>query len=256
MNDFIFLAITLWGYMTLWYLVALAKRRNDVADIAWGLGFVLIAWLTFFLFGFSWKALFADILVSIWGIRLATHIYHRNKKKSEDARYQVWRDTWKYFYLRSYLQVFMLQGVLLFTIALPIIFINRSASSLFGVTEFAGLLIWIIGFYFEHTADNQLAAFIANPKNKGKILQSGLWRYSRHPNYFGEVTQWWGIFLIAVSVPGAWITVIGPLTITSLILFVSGIPLLEKKYANRADFIEYKKRTSVFIPLPPKRHAT
>ncbi|MFZ5535800.1 MAG: DUF1295 domain-containing protein [Patescibacteria group bacterium] len=255
MNDLIFLAITLWGYMTLWYLIAIANRRNDVADIAWGMGFILIAWTAFSLFGFSRKAFVTDILVSIWGIRLAWHIYHRNKKKTEDSRYQEWRKTWKYFYLRSYLQVFMLQGLLLYIIALPIIFINRSASSIFGYTDFAGLLVWIIGFYFEHTADKQLATFVANPKNKGKILQSGLWRYSRHPNYFGEVTQWWGIFLIAVSLPGAWITVIGPLTITGLILFVSGVPLLEKKYEGRKDFEAYKKRTSVFIPLPPKSHA-
>ncbi len=255
MNDYLLIAITLWGYMTLWFFVALAKRRNDVADIAWGIGFVFVAWLAFSLAQFSPVSLLTNVLVSIWGLRLSLHIYKRNRHKPEDSRYQLWRKTWKNFFLRSYLQVFLLQGLLLYLIALPVIFINRAAPFSFGAISIIGLLVWVFGFSCEYIADKQLAKFIADPNNKGKILQEGLWRYSRHPNYFGEVTQWWGIFLIAVSLPGAWITVIGPLTITGLILFVSGVPLLEKKYEGRKDFEAYKKRTSVFIPLPPKSHA-
>jgi steroid 5-alpha reductase family enzyme len=131
-------------------------------------------------------------------------------------------------------------------------FINHSVSNAFGIIEIAGFLVWGFGFYFESTGDRQLKEFISNPENKGKIMNKGLWQYSRHPNYFGEVTQWWGIFIIALSIPGSSFTIIGPLTITILILFVSGIPLLEKKYAGRPDFEEYKKRTSVFVPLPPR----
>lgn len=112
--------------------------------------------------------------------------------------------------------------------------------------QISGIIIWMIGFYFESTADKQLSEFIKNPENKGKLMTSGLYKYSRHPNYFGEVTQWWGIFLIS----GSLITIISPLTITLLILFVSGVPLLEKKYVGRSDWEEYKKKTSVFIPLP------
>lgn len=118
--------------------------------------------------------------------------------------------------------------------------------------NFLGLVIWLIGFFFEAVGDAQLSEFLKNPKNKGKIIQTGLWRYTRHPNYFGEVAQWWGIWLITLGIPLGWFGIIGPLTITVLILFVSGVPLLEKKYQGRADFEAYKKQTSVFFPLPPK----
>jgi len=252
MNHYVILALGLLGYMTMWFVVSIVKKRNDVADIAWGLGFVLMAWLSFIISGFSFKALTVNILVTIWGLRLAWHIYNRNKNKPEDSRYLEWRKAWKNFYLRSYTQVFLLQGILLFIISLPVIYVNHSASSGFGVLEMVGFLIWTLGFYFESTGDRQLKEFISNPGNKGKLMDKGLWQYSRHPNYFGEVTQWWGIFIIALSVSGSLFTIIGPLTITILILFVSGVPLLEKKYAGRPDFEEYKKRTSIFLPLPPK----
>jgi steroid 5-alpha reductase family enzyme len=112
--------------------------------------------------------------------------------------------------------------------------------------------VWLIGFYFESVGDAQLALFIQNPTNKGKLMQTGLWAYSRHPNYFGEVTQWWGIWLIALTTPWGIVTVVGPLMITFLILFVSGVPLLEKKMETHQDFAAYKKRVSVFLPLPPR----
>lgn len=242
----------LMGYMTLWFMVSVVKQRNDVADIAWGLGFVFISWLSLFSSGYSTRGLLVTGLVTIWGTRLALHIYTRNKTKPEDSRYAAWRKTWKQVYLRSFLQVFIVQGILLFLISLPVLFINRSGSELIGIWDTVGLCVWITGFCVETIADAQLKTFIAHPANKGRLLTSGLWKYSRHPNYFGEVTQWWGIFLIALSVPGAIPTIVGPLTITILILFVSGIPLLEKKYAGRPDFESYKKRTSMFFPLPPK----
>jgi len=253
MNFYFLLSLILLAYMIFWFIISLIKKRNDVADIAWGLGFILMAWSSFFFSDFSYKALLVNSLVTIWGLRLAWHIYQRNKKKPEDSRYLAWRKTWQHFYLRSFFQVFMLQGVLLFLISLPVIFINRSLSNHFGLLEFVGLMLWGIGFYFETTADKQLKEFLAKPANKGKLMTSGLWQYSRHPNYFGEVVQWWGIFIIALSLPSSLLTIIGPLTITILILFVSGIPLLEKKYAGRADFEAYKKRTSIFIPLPPRK---
>lgn len=253
MNYYFLLALVLLGYMSFWFIVSIIKKRNDVADIAWGLGFVLLAWLSFFLSGFFIKALLVNGLVTIWGLRLALHIYNRNKNKPEDARYMEWRRTWKNFYVRSFLQVFMLQGIFLYLISLPVMFINHSVSNNFGILDFVGLIIWGIGFYFESTGDKQLKEFVGNPTNKGKLMDKGLWQYSRHPNYFGEVTQWWGIFIVALSIPGSFFTIIGPLTITILILFVSGIPLLEKKYLGRPDFEEYKKKTSVFIPLPPRK---
>lgn len=252
MNYYVVLAIIIFFYMSAWFVVSLIKQRNDVADIAWGLGFIMLSWTSFYMSGYSFKSVLVNMLVTIWGSRLAWHIYARNKNKPEDSRYLEWRNTWKYFYLRSFFQIFVLQGVVLFLISTPVLFINYAVSKSFGFFDILGLLIWMIGFYFESTADKQLKEFISNPLNKGKLMDRGLWQYTRHPNYFGEVTQWWGIFVIALSVNGSFFTIVGPLTITILILFVSGVPMLEKKYAGRPDFEEYKKRTSVFIPLPPR----
>lgn len=254
MNYYIILALILLAYISLWFLISLSKKRNDVADIAWGLGFVLIAWLSFFISeNFSIRSLLANILVSIWGLRLAWHIHSRNKGKAEDYRYLAWRKEWgKWFYLRSYLQVYLLQGTLLYLIVLPILFINKNTGSSLNFFDILGVLIWLLGFLFESIGDAQLSSFIKNPSNKGKLMQNGLWRYTRHPNYFGEVTQWWGLWLIAINVPNYWLSIIGPLTITILILKISGIPMLEKKMAENPEFAEYKKKTSMFIPFLPR----
>jgi len=242
--------------MSVWFVLSLIKKRNDVADTAWGLGFVLLAWVSFYLGQAQGaRGLLVGLLVSIWGIRLAWHIHRRNKGKTEDYRYAKWREEWgKWFYLRSYGQVYLLQGALLFLIVLPILFINTSAGQDLGVLDFVGLAVWILGFVFESVGDAQLARFIKDPTNKGKLMQSGLWRYTRHPNYFGEVLMWWGLWIIALSVPNGLYGIIGPLTITFLILKVSGIPMLEKKMEENTEFVEYKKRTSIFFPLPPKSY--
>jgi len=252
MNYYLTLGVVLFVYMTLWFVVSIIKKRNDVADTAWGLGFVLLAWTSFFLSDDSgMRGLLVGALVSIWGLRLAWHIHRRNRGKGEDYRYLAWRKEWgNWFYPRSYLQVYLLQGALLFLIVLPVLMINKNAGSALGLLDLVGVAVWLIGFYFESVGDAQLARFIKDPSNKGKLMQSGLWAYTRHPNYFGEVTQWWGIWLIALSVPnGAW-AIIGPLTITYLILKVSGIPMLEKKMSEHPDFSEYKRQVSMFIPLP------
>lgn len=253
MSYYPILASVLFLYMNVWFVVSLIQKRNDVADIAWGLGFILLSWVSFFYSHvYSFRGLFVSIFVSLWGIRLALHIYHRNKGKKEDYRYLSWRTQWgKWFYVRSYFQVYMLQGFLLFLIIQPVLFINTQGGR-FGILDGLGACVWLIGFYFESVGDMQLRQFLSDPANKGKIMDQGLWRYTRHPNYFGEVLGWWGIFIIALSTPGALFTIIGPLTITVLILYVSGVPLLEKKYAGRPDFEAYKKRTSMFIPWPPK----
>jgi len=254
-NYFLNLVLVLFIYMNFWFVVSLIKKRNDVADVAWGLGFVLMAWISYFISGdFGMRGLVVNILVSIWGLRLAWHIFARHKGKPEDFRYFTWRQQWgKWFYLRSYFQIYILQGFFLFLIVLPVLFINQNAGGLFGALDFLGILVWLIGFYFEAVGDAQLALFIKNPNNKGKLMQGGLWAYTRHPNYFGEVTQWWGLWLVALSVPMGWIGIIGPITITFLILKVSGVPMLEKKMAENPDFANYKKRVSMFFPLSPKK---
>ncbi len=254
MSYYLVIICVLFLYMNLVFVVSIIKKRNDVADIAWGLGFVLLTWLAFFIVSqYGIMALLVNCLVSIWGLRLAWHIYHRNRGKAEDRRYLEWRKQWgKKFYFRSYFQVYILQGILLFLIALPMLIINKSSDGVSVVFGVVGLFVWTIGLYFESVSDIQLAKFIKNPVNKGKLMESGLWRYSRHPNYFGEVTGWWGIWLIVIGTTNNWLSIIGPIAITILIVFVSGIPLLEKKYADRSDYKDYKKRTSMFFPLSPR----
>ncbi|MBP9695422.1 MAG: DUF1295 domain-containing protein [Candidatus Magasanikbacteria bacterium] len=254
MNYYLILVLLLFVYMNFWFVLSLIKKRNDVADVAWGLGFVLITWASFFISGtYGVRGLLVGILVSLWGLRLAIHIHKRNKGKAEDYRYLAWRKEWgRWFFIRSYFQVYILQGVFLFLVVLPVLLINKNSVSAFGFLDMVGVLVWLFGFYFEAVGDSQLAGFIKNPENKGKLMQSGLWSYTRHPNYFGEVTQWWGLWIVALSVPNGLFGIVGPLTITFLILKVSGIPMLEKKMAENPEFADYKRRVSVFFPLPPK----
>lgn len=255
MNYYVTLILVLFAYMNLWFVISIITKRNDVADVAWGLGFLLLAWTSYFLIGDSGiRGILVCMLVSIWGLRLAWHIYARNKGKAEDYRYLAWRQEWgKWFYLRSYVQVYLLQGFFLFLIVLPVLIINKNIAYELGVIDVFGVAIWVGGFYFETVGDAQLARFIKNPANKGKLLQSGLWSYTRHPNYFGEVAQWWGLWLIGLTVTDGWMGIIGPITITFLILKVSGIPMLEKKMEENPDFAEYKRRVSVFFPLMIKK---
>ncbi len=256
MSIFLQAAILLALYMGGWFIVSLVKKRNDVADVAWGLGFVLLTWFTVGQTGhFFLLPMLVGVMIGIWGTRLAWHIAGRHKGRPEDHRYALWREQWgKWFVIRSFLQIYVLQGVLLYLIALSPLFIvqyaeDNTVSLLAGI----GIIVWCFGFWFEATADKQLADHLALPENRGVLMTGGLWKYSRHPNYFGEVTQWWGIWCIALSVSGSLITLLSPLTITVLILFVSGVPMLERKYAGRPDFEAYKKTTSVFIPWFPKK---
>lgn len=255
MSYYLSLAIVIFFYMNLCFFWSVIKKRNDVVDIAWGLGFILLAWLSLLVFGHpSLRGYITAILVSLWGLRLSLYVYMRNRHKTEDFRYLTWRKAWgRCFYVRSYLQIYLLQALLLFLIAGPILHINKYASHGLVLFDYLGILVWLLGFTFEIVSDAQLACFIKDPGNKGKIIQSGLWQYSRHPNYFGEVTLWWGIWLIALSVPSGWLTIFGPLAITLLILFVSGIPLLEQKMMKNEAYLEYKKHVSVFIPMPRRK---
>lgn len=263
----IFSAINIFIYMNLWFILSVFYKRNDLADIAWGLGFinVVISILIYYFIKTPFSAddlltlvppnyLVITVLTVIWGLRLATHIYSRNKSKTEDFRYKKWREEWgKWFYIRSYLQVFLLQGVFMLLISMPAIVAARSYAPV-TIYTYLGILIWCIGFIFEAGGDYQLTKFIANPENKNEIMKSGLWQYTRHPNYFGEVTQWWGIYIITLSISYFSVAIISPLVITFLILKVSGIPMLEKKYDNNMEFQNYKKETSAFFPWFKKKN--
>lgn len=242
-------------YMTGWFLAAQLKGRNDIADVAWGLGFIVAAAVSLLAAGlYPPRGVLVSALVLVWGVRLAVHIHARNRGRGEDRRYRQWREEWgRWFVVRSFFQVFILQGLLLVLVAVPVIYANGSAFVPFGLLDLAGMLVWLTGFGFEALGDWQLLGFLRDPANQGRLMTTGLWRYTRHPNYFGEVTLWWGVWLIVLSVPGGWLTVIGPLTITLLILKVSGIPMLEQGYEGRADFAAYQRRTSAFFPLPPRK---
>jgi steroid 5-alpha reductase family enzyme len=184
----------------------------------------------------------------------------RNKDKEEEWRYKKWRKDWgKWWVIRSYLQVFMLQGFLLLIISLPVltimstpVFSQKILEPVIYYTDLFGIFIWIIGFLFEAVGDYQLSRFLKDPRNKGKIIKSGLWKYTRHPNYFGEIAMWWGIWLMATKHPYPVLSILGPITITVLLRYVSGVPLLEKKMMEKPEFRKYAKKTNMLIPWFPK----
>lgn len=247
-------ALAIWVYMTAWFLLALLKKDNSLADTAWGLGFVLLAGLTFVrAHEPAPRRVLVTSLVLVWGLRLAVHVFARNRKKGEDFRYAAWRARWgRWFVLRSYLQVFLLQGLFLLVIAWPIILVNATPQTGLGWRDLAGSALWLLGFAFEAAADAALARFKGEAGNKGRIMAEGLWRYSRHPNYFGEALMWWGLFVLALGSEGGWTALASPLLITVLLRFVSGVPMLERKYSGNADFQAYARRTNAFFPWPPK----
>ena len=255
MNSFIAPAIYSLLFMIGVFLYSLLKKDNSVADIAWGIGFIIIALTSFLLHPlYSPKQILTLSLIILWGARLAIHITMRNRGRTEDFRYKQWRDQWgNKMLIKSFFQVYILQWLLMQCIATSIVIINASGFPTIHILDIVGCLIWGIGFIFEAIGDYQLLLFKRNPENKGKIMDLGLWKYTRHPNYFGEVTQWWGIFVIALSSPYGYLALISPLVITTLILKVSGIPLLEKKYIGNVLFEQYKKKTSVFFPWFPKK---
>jgi steroid 5-alpha reductase family enzyme len=238
-------------YVTLGFVFAVLTSRNDIADVMWGPGVALCGWVAYVQHQGVFLLLL-NILVSVWAVRLAYHIGTRFFNKSqEDARYAQWRKEWKYFYLRSYAQVFLLQGCLMILVALPAIAIMTT--HYIPLLVLLGGCVWIVGFVFEALGDYQLKEFLQNKKDgkvQGEIMQSGLWKYTRHPNYFGEVTLWWGLWIMTLGT-GLWYGIIGPITITILILYVSGIPMTEARYKGNAEFEEYKRRTNAFFPWFP-----
>jgi steroid 5-alpha reductase family enzyme len=252
---FIQIAGALFAYMTAFFVLAVARRDNSVADIAWGGGFLLVALLSLHLgVGALPRPTLLTVLVALWAARLAVHILLRNRGRGEDPRYAAWRREWGRWWLpRSYLQVFLLQGAILLIVAAGIIVVNTRSGPDLGALDVVGAVAVLAGLAIETVADRQLSRFTRDPVNRGRIMDRGLWRYSRHPNYFGEVVVWLGVWLIALSVPGGWWTVVSPGLITFLLLKVSGVPMLERLMEGRPGWAEYQARTSAFVPLPPRR---
>jgi len=247
-------AIAVFVFMIAAFVLAQVRENNGIVDLAWGPGFTVVsaALLAREPALYPAKAL-VIALVLVWGLRLSIHIGRRNWGKPEDFRYAAMRRKWgQAVRVKAFFFVFMLQGLLMLVVSLPITVVVSSPPRPLAALDVIGALVFGVGFVFETVGDRQLAAHLSDPANKGRLMTRGLWATTRHPNYFGEATLWWGMGLISLQSPNGWIALIGPLTITLLLVFVSGVPLLEKKYAGRPDWEAYKARTPMFFPRLPK----
>ncbi len=247
------------GFMSVMFVASRLIKRTDIVDAAWGPAFVVAAGTAFVFnrfeleLGYNVQTL-VTALVTIWAARLSYTITRRLLRKPEDQRYVELRKEWKRnMALNAYARIFVVQAVLATIISAAVIHINLSLPAELNAFAYIGLGIWLIGFFFEAVGDWQLKRHLADQKNKGKLMTRGLWAYTRHPNYFGEATMWWGIFIIALGVPYGWLGILTPVVITYLLLFVSGVPMTEKAFEGRAGWSTYKKRTSKFFPLPPNQ---
>ena len=249
--------IALLTMMFIGWMISLVFHNVTIVDTLWGLGFVLVVWITFSMTGgYPARKTLIAVLTTLWGLRLAAHLSWRNWGAGEDPRYGSWRKaSGNRFWIISLFKIFVLQAIFLWVISLALQ-IGQIASTPGHLTafDFLGLSVWLLGFIFESVSDFQLARFKADPNNKGKVMNQGLWAYSRHPNYFGESLIWWGIFLIALATPNSWWTVISPLVITVVLLKMTGIPLTEKSISSRRPaYKDYIKHTSAFIPWFPRK---
>lgn len=254
MNVFTVNLLVIVVVMTSVWTLSTVIRDASIVDIVWGAGFVVVAWS-------SWitsdadglAALAVRVCVTVWGLRLAGYLAWRNLGKGEDFRYQAMRR--KYgarFPLISFVTVFLLQGALMWVVSLPVQVVHDvdpQASPVLVV----GVAVWAIGLAFEVVGDLQLARFKADPASAGRVMDTGLWRYTRHPNYFGDFLVWWGIAIMALSNVASMVGVIGAVVMSVLLMRVSGVPMLEHSMAKRRPgYVEYQRRTSAFFPRPPR----
>jgi steroid 5-alpha reductase family enzyme len=275
----LFSELSIFAFMVIMFFVAIIVKDNSIIDICWSLNFVLGVSVSFIFNIVKNRVLFIPQIVStalilIWGLRLSYHIARRNIGKGEDIRYKDRREAWgKAFYVKTFFLIFMLQALWAAVIVSPTIFVNSVIPDVASSTFIAydnsvgallplvlGEVIWIVGFYYEVVGDRQLKRFIKNPENKGKIIETGLWRNTRHPNYFGEVTMSWGLFVIAISLaitnPWMWFTLIGPIMYTLLVRFVTGVTEVEKYLIKKPGYKEYQERTSPMFPWFVKKDKT
>jgi len=256
--------IRLHSYLGLWilslmlvlWIISLLIKNTSIVDIFWGLGFVMSVWVIFartYTF-VSIRHWVIALLVSIWGLRLTIYLIYRNVGKPEDFRYANWRKQYgKNWWWISLFQTFILQGLIMWIVSSPLTAAQLSSiPAKLNLFNYIGIVLWAIGFIFEFLGDLQLANFRMDPSNKGKLLNSGVWRYTRHPNYFGDSAQWVGFYLITL-IPGWW-TIISPIVMTYFLVKVSGVALLEKTLIeNKPGYKEYSEITNAFIPWFPKK---
>lgn len=250
---FLYIGASLFLLGNIFYLWSSFKKNYGLVDIAWGLSFLFTAIICF---QFSIKNNFHIVLLAIialWSLRLSLYLSIRNIGHSEDFRYQQMRKAWgAKSDINAYFKIFLFQPLLSFIISLPFIMAFQK-DSLPSIIELAvGFFIFLTGLIFESWADYSLFKFKKNPANQGKILTTGAWKYSRHPNYFGECALWWGIFIATGEFFIHPWTIVSPLLISFLLMKVSGVPLLEKHYEHRSDYSEYAKKTNTFFPWFPK----
>jgi steroid 5-alpha reductase family enzyme len=252
---FVYSAVAILGVMLVLWLISLRVEDASIADTAWGPLFVLVAVIGV-VFGGGWggRKLLVIALVGLWGLRLGWHVFNRNRGEGEDPRYAKWREQHgqRWWWL-SLFQVFLLQGAILWIVSLPIQFATGlTGAEHYTVWDAVGELVWAVGFLMETISDAQLRAFKNDPERSG-VLDTGLWRFSRHPNYFGDALLWWGIWLIALSVPWGWVTFPAPILMTLLLRYVSGVPLAERMMEGRPGWDAYVRRTPIFVPGPRRR---
>jgi steroid 5-alpha reductase family enzyme len=241
--------------MLLLWLLSLILKDSSIVDIFWGFGFVVSAWIVYFITSgpIGLRDVLLLALVTIWGLRLSLHVFLRNAGKGEDFRYARWREeSGGHWWWHSLFKVNLLQGLILWIVAAPLTAAQLPAfSGPLNLLDYLGAGLWAFGFFFEAVGDLQLKKFRSDPENKGKVLQRGVWRLTRHPNYFGDAAQWWGFFLIAAGA-GAWWTIVSPILMTYLLVRVSGMDLLEKTLKEKPGYQAYIEHTSAFIPWFPK----
>ncbi len=251
-------ALVILGYMAVLWIASLMLKNSSIVDIFWGAGFVLTNWVYFALTpdGFPARKWLIGVLVTIWGLRLSLYILWRNWGKPEDFRYRKWREEegrrWWWF---SFFKVFVLQGALMWIISAPLLAAQITPTpARLTLLDLIAVPVWFVGFFFESVGDWQMARFKGNPANKGKVLNTGVWRYTRHPNYFGDAAQWWGYYLVAAAASGGFWTIFSPLIMTTLLLRVSGVALLERTLKEtKPQYKEYTETTSAFVPWFPRK---
>jgi steroid 5-alpha reductase family enzyme len=243
--------------MTLLWIVSVIKKNVSIVDLFWGFGFVLVSVFYFLnIDGYSLRKIIVMSLVAAWGFRLSIYITWRNYGKGEDFRYRQFRQNYgeKRYWWISFFQTFLLQGILMWLISAPLLGAQYyGQNTALNFLDWTGIIFWIIGIAFEAGGDWQLAVFKANPANKGKVIDTGFWRYTRHPNYFGDSSVWWGFGFLCLAA-GSWLPVLGSLLMTVMIIKVSGVFLLEKSLKEqKPQYKEYIEKTSSFIPWFPKK---
>ncbi|MGZ6898033.1 MAG: DUF1295 domain-containing protein [Acidimicrobiia bacterium] len=244
------------GLMLATWVLSVLWRDASIVDPIWPLGFVVVAWVTRAVAdGNDARQWLLVGLVSVWGLRLSGYLAWRKRGAPEDFRYQAMRRHWgPRFALVSLVTVFLLQGLLLWIVSLPVQLGQVRTSPDVGPLAALGVALWLLGFAFESIGDLQLARFKADPASAGQVMDRGLWRYTRHPNYFGDACVWWGIALVAAETGIGAIGIVGAVVMTVLLVRVSGVPMLEKSMATRRPgYAAYVARTSAFIPRPPRR---